>query len=108
MTEVATATQTNEQKPAIDVDIYTGSATPILAQLVAERLGRPLGNRDIHHFADGETHVQILDSVRGRDIYIVQSTCYPVNEHLMELLIMIDAFRRASADRITAIIPYYG
>lgn len=108
MTEVASTTQSHEHQPDLDVDIYAGTATPILAQAVAERLGRPMGNRDIHHFADGETHVQVLDSVRGRDIYIVQSTCFPVNEHLMELLIMIDAFRRASADRITAIIPYYG
>ena len=108
MTEVAATKQMNTQKPALDVDIYAGSATPVLAQAVAELLGLSLGHRDIHHFDDGETHVQILDSVRGRDIYIIQSTCWPVNESLMELLIMIDAFRRASADRITAIIPYYG
>jgi ribose-phosphate pyrophosphokinase len=62
----------------------------------------------VDHFADGECHVQIQESVRGRDIYIVQSTCSPVNDHLMELLVMIDAFRRASADRITAAVPYYG
>src|SRR5207249_8471454 len=89
------------------IDIYCGSATPELARLVAERLGRPLGRRQVDHFADGECHVQIQESVRGRDIYIVQSTCHPVNEHLMELLVMIDAFRRASAQRITAIVPYY-
>jgi ribose-phosphate pyrophosphokinase len=91
-----------------DLDIYCGTATPELAKHVAELLGRPLGRRDLDHFADGESHVRIQESVRGRDIYIVQSTCYPVNEHLMELLIMIDAFRRASAKRITAITPYYG
>lgn len=108
MTELATTMQTNVQKPSLDVDIYTGSATPVLAQAVVELLGLSLGHRDIHHFEDGETHVQILDNARGRDIYIIQSTCWPVNENLMELLIMIDAFRRASADRITAIIPYYG
>lgn len=96
----------NEASP--DIDIYCGSATPELARLIAERLGRPLGRRDVDHFADGECHVQIQESVRGRDIYIVQSTCTPVNEHLMELLVMIDAFRRASANRITAVIPYYG
>ncbi len=108
MTEVATTQQTNTPKPALDVDIYAGSATPVLAQAVTELLGLSLGHHDIHHFEDGETHVQILDNARGRDIYIIQSTCWPVNENLMELLIMIDAFRRASADRITAIIPYYG
>jgi ribose-phosphate pyrophosphokinase len=91
-----------------DLDIYCGSATPELAQHIADRLGRPLGKRRLEHFPDGELHVKIEQSVRGRDIYIVQSTCPPVNEHLMELLVMIDACRRASADRITAVIPYYG
>ncbi len=91
-----------------DLDIYCGTATPGLAKHVAELLKRPLGRRDLDHFADGESHVRIQESVRGRDIYIVQSTCYPVNDHLMELLIMIDAFRRASARHITAILPYYG
>jgi ribose-phosphate pyrophosphokinase len=91
-----------------DLDIYCGSATPELAQLIADRLGRPLGRRQLDHFPDGELHVQIQESVRGRDIYIVQSTSPPVNEHLMELLVMIDACHRASAGRITAILPYYG
>ncbi|GER85680.1 ribose-phosphate pyrophosphokinase [Thermogemmatispora aurantia] len=109
MTEsAAAARRPNRSGPPIDVDIYSGSATPELAQAVASCLGRPLGRRELHRFADGECHVQIQESVRGRDIYIVQSTCYPVNEHLMELLVMIDAFRRASAARVTAIIPYYG
>src|SRR5947209_18791567 len=97
-----------EKESIPDIDIYCGSATPELARLVAERLGRPLGRRDVDHFADGECHVQIQVSVRGRDIYIVQSTCHPVNEHLMELLVMLDAFRRASANRITVIMPDYG
>ncbi len=91
-----------------DLDIYCGSATPDLAQLIADRLGRLLGRRQLDHFPDGELHVQIQESVRGRDIYIVQSTSPPVNEHLMELLVMIDACHRASAGRITAILPYYG
>src|SRR5437588_4942208 len=107
MTEAATFNRRSGQEE-VDVDIYCGSATPELAQVIAERLGRPLGRRDLHHFPDGEFHVQIQENARGRDIYIVQSTCSPANEHLMELLIMIDAFRRASAARITAIIPYYG
>lgn len=108
MTETAAVQPLHEKEDIPDVDIYSGTATPELARLVAERLGRPLGKRDVDHFADGESHVQIQESVRGRDIYIVQSTCPPVNEHLMELLVMIDAFRRASAQRITAIVPYYG
>ncbi len=108
MAGTAAVQQLREKEEIPDVDIYCGSATPELARLVAERLGRPLGRRDLDHFADGECHVQIQESVRGRDIYIVQSTSYPVNEHLMELLVMIDAFRRASANRITAILPYYG
>ncbi len=108
MTETAAVAQKGRKEAVLDVDIYCGSATPTLARAIAERLQRPLGRRDLHRFADGECHVEIQESVRGRDIYIVQSTCYPVNEHLMELLVMIDAFRRASAERITAIIPYYG
>src|SRR5438034_8386910 len=98
----------HEQGVSPDLDLYCGSAIPELAQLIADRLGRLLGRRQLDHFADGELHVKIQESVRGRDIYILQSTCPPVNEHLMELLVMIDAFRRASADRITAILPYYG
>ncbi len=93
---------------APDLDIYCGSAIPDLAKEIANRLGRSLGRRQLDTFPDGECHVQIQDSVRGRDIYIVQSTSMPVNERLMELLIMIDAFRRASASRITVVIPYYG
>src|SRR5260370_25915941 len=108
MVETAAVQQVGEKEEIPDLDIYCGSATPELARLVAERLGRPLGRRDLNHFPDGESHVQILESIRGRDIYILQSTCYPVNEHLMEMLVMIDAFRRASAHRITAILPYYG
>src|SRR5437016_9910128 len=108
MAETATVHQWREQAAIPDFDIYCGSATTDLARRIAERLGRPPGRCDVDHFADGETHVQIKESVRGRDIYIVQSTCSPVNDHLMELLVMIDAFRRASADRITAIVPYYG
>jgi ribose-phosphate pyrophosphokinase len=90
------------------VAIYCGSATPALAAAVAGHLGLTLGGRELTRFPDGEVRVQLEQSVRGRDIYIIQSTCAPVNEHLMELLILIDAFHRASAGRITAIIPYYG
>src|SRR5437016_4233430 len=108
MVETTAVQQLRENEAIPDIDIYCGTATPEMARLVAERLGRPLGRREVDRFADGECHVQIQESVRGRDIYIVQSTCPPVNEHLMELLVMIDAFRRASANRITAIMPYYG
>ncbi|GAC1368004.1 MAG: ribose-phosphate pyrophosphokinase [Ktedonobacteraceae bacterium] len=100
--------QVIEKEGPPDLDIYCGSATPGLAREIAIRLGRPLGRRNLDQFPDGECHVQIQDSVRGRDIYIVQSTFTPVNERLMELLVMIDAFRRASASRITVIMPYYG
>ncbi len=88
--------------------VFSGTADPILAAEVARRLGVPLGGRLLRSFSDGETHVQIQESIRGEDIYIIQSTCPPVNQHLMELLIMIDAFHRAAAGRINAIIPYYG
>jgi len=91
-----------------EVEIYCGSATPALAGAVARHLGLELGGRELTRFPDGEVRVQLEHSVRGQDIYIIQSTCAPVNEHLMELLIMIDAFHRASAGRITAVIPYYG
>jgi len=88
--------------------IFTGNANPALAKQIAEHLGIPLGQGQVMRFSDGEVHVRIEESVRGADIFVVQPTSTPVNEHLMELLIMIDALRRASARRITAVIPYYG
>lgn len=92
----------------MDLGFFCGSASPDLAQLVANELGVPLSKRMLRRFSDGEVHVRIEESVRGRDIYILQSTCPPVDQHLMELLVMIEACRRAAAGRITAIIPYYG
>lgn len=92
----------------MDVRLYCGRANPELARAVAGRLRIPLGKRVLQTFPDGEIHVRLQETVRGRDVYILQSTSPPVNEHLMELLIMIDACRRAAAGRITAIIPYYG
>lgn len=92
----------------MDLGFFCGSANPDLAQSVADELGVPLGKRMLRRFPDGEVHVRIEESVRGRDIYILQSTCPPVDQHLMELLVMIEACRRAAAGRITAIIPYYG
>jgi ribose-phosphate pyrophosphokinase len=88
--------------------IFTGTANPLLAQSMADYLGIPLGKAQVSRFPDGETWVKILENVRGKDVFVVQSTCYPPNENLMELLIMIDAMRRASAARITAVLPFYG
>jgi ribose-phosphate pyrophosphokinase len=91
-----------------DFKLFFGRANPDLGKEIAEILSVSLGKIRISTFADSEIHVQIDESIRGKDIYIVQSTCEPVNENLMELLVMLDAFRRASARQITAIIPYYG
>ena len=88
--------------------IFSGTAHPRLAEGIAAYLGEPLGDVDIRRFPDGETFVKIVDNIRGRDVFIVQPICNTPNETLMELLIMIDAARRASAARITAVIPYYG
>ena len=91
-----------------DIKIFSGNANMDLAQAMAECLGLPLGKADINHFSDGEIQVSIHESVRGSDVFVVQSTSQPVNDNLMEMLIMCDAFKRASAGRITAVIPYYG
>ena len=88
--------------------LFTGNANPRLAEEIARYLGIPMGDAKVAHFSDGETSCAINESVRGVDVFVVQPTCSPVNENLMELLIMIDAFRRASASRINAVIPYYG
>lgn len=91
-----------------NIKIFTGNSHPELAQEIAEKLGLPLGKAKVGTFSDGEISVDINESVRGCDVFIIQSTCSPVNNNLMELLIMIDAFKRASAGRITAVMPYYG
>lgn len=91
-----------------NIKIFTGNSHPELAQRITEILGLPLGKSIVGTFSDGEISVDISETVRGCDVFIVQSTCSPVNNNLMELLIMIDAFKRASAGRITAVIPYYG
>ena len=88
--------------------VFSGNANPNLARKICDILGVPLSDAKVSRFADGETDVHIMESVRGEDCYVVQPTCPPVNDNLMELLIMIDALRRASAGRITAVIPYYG
>ena len=88
--------------------IFTGNANPLLAEEIANIMGKPLGKSTVEKFSDGEISVSLWETVRGVDTYIVQPTCYPVNSNLMELLIMIDAMKRASAGRINAVIPYYG
>jgi len=90
------------------IKIFTGNAHPELAKEIADIVGVPMGNAVVGRFSDGEISVDINETVRGADVFIVQSTCAPVNDNLMELLIMIDALKRASAGRITAVIPYYG
>ncbi len=91
-----------------ELKIFSGNANPALAKAICRELRLPLGQANLTTFCDGELYVQILENVRGRDVFIVQPTCCPVNDHMMELLIMIDAFKRSSAARITAVIPYYG
>ncbi len=91
-----------------DYKIFTGNSHIELAKEIADKLGKPLGKATVTKFSDGEISVNIWESVRGDDVYIIQSTCNPVNDNLMELLIMIDAMKRASAGRINAILPYYG
>ncbi len=90
------------------VCLFTGNANPELAQKIAKELDTPLGEARVSRFSDGETFCEIRENVRGLDVYVVQPTCSPVNDTLMELLIMCDALRRASASSITAVIPYYG
>jgi len=90
------------------LQIFSGNANPELAREIAVHLDMQLGDAEIRQFADGEIHLQIQENVRGADVFIVQPTCTPVDHNLMELLLMIDALKRASAERITAVLPYYG
>ncbi len=90
------------------IRVFSGNANVPLAQKICQKLGVSLGQANVTTFSDGETRVKINENVRGMDVFIIQSTCTPVNVTLMELLIMIDAMKRASADRITAVVPYYG
>ncbi len=91
-----------------EMKIFSGSANRDLAQKICDSIGAPLGDATISSFPDGETYVKIEENIRGRDVFIVQPTCPPTNQHIMELLIMVDAARRASAYRITAVIPFFG
>ncbi len=88
--------------------IFTGNANPEIAREICEYLDMPLANAEVKQFSDGEISVEIGENVRGTDVFVIQPTCPPVNDHLMELIIMVDALRRASARRITAVMPYYG
>lgn len=94
--------------PTHDIKLFSGRSNPKLTEDIADYLGTTVGPMIIKNFADGEIYVQVQESVRGDDVFIVQPVCNPVNENLMELLIIIDAFKRASAKTITAVIPYYG
>lgn len=99
---------TPEMKQRGAFKVFSGNANPALAKRICDLLGVPLSEVKVQKFADGETDVHIMESVRGMDCYVIQPTCPPVNDNLMELLIMTDALRRASAGRITAVMPYYG
>ncbi len=88
--------------------LLTGNSNPDFASRLSASLGAELGRRVLKRFADGEVFAEIKDNIRGRDVFIIQSTCTPVNEHLMELLVLMDAVKRASADRVTVVLPYYG
>jgi ribose-phosphate pyrophosphokinase len=88
--------------------VFTGNANPALAEGVAKNLGIPLGKAVVSKFSDGEVMVEINENVRGKDVFVLQSTCAPTNDNLMEIMLMVDALKRASAGRITAAIPYFG
>ncbi|MDH3647326.1 MAG: ribose-phosphate diphosphokinase [Gammaproteobacteria bacterium] len=88
--------------------VFSGNANPPLARSIVRHLRMPLGRISVGRFSDGETSVEIMENIRGRDVFLLQSTCPPVNDHLMELLVMADACRRSSAARVTAVVPYFG
>src|SRR5271166_1833892 len=88
--------------------LFSGTANPRLAEAIGKHIGVPVGEAKLQRFADGEVYFQLLENVRGVDVFVVQPTCYPVDQHLVELLVMIDALKRASAARITVVVPYYG
>ena len=90
------------------IALFTGNANPALAHDIARHLHLPVGRAHVGRFSDGECNIELMENVRGRDVFLVQSTCPPANDHLMELLVMADACRRASAARITAVVPYFG
>jgi len=91
-----------------DFTVFSGNSNPNLTNRICEYLKQPIGEAKVTTFSDGEVQIEITENVRSKDIFVVQSTCWPVNDNLVELLLMIDAFKRSSASRITAVIPYYG
>ncbi len=91
-----------------DLMVFTGNANPELAEKTVEKLGIPLGDADVTQFSDGEICIYINENVRGRDVFVMQSTCNPTNDNIMEMLLIVDALHRASAGRITAVVPYFG
>jgi len=91
-----------------DIMVFSGNANPELARNIAQILHTSLGKISVESFSDGEVCVEVMENVRGRDVFIIQPTCTPTNDYLMEMMVMIDAMRRASANRVTAVIPYYG
>jgi len=96
------------QEKEFQLKLFSGTSNPKLAEKIASFLGRSLGKINISTFSDGEINLEIKESIRGHDVFIVQPTCFPTNSTLMELLVFLDAAKRASAKRITAVIPYYG
>ena len=109
--EIETSAYTGRYRRGMAFDrlkIFTGNANSVLAEEICECLGMNVADASVKRFSDGEISVQIKENVRGADVFVVQSTCTPVADHLLELLLMIDALKRASADRITAVLPYYG
>jgi ribose-phosphate pyrophosphokinase len=90
------------------IALFSGNANPVLAHDIARHLGTPMGRVQVGRFSDGEVNIELIENVRGRDVFIVQPTCPPVADHLMELLVLVDACRRASAARISAVVPYFG
>ena len=97
-----------ERAPVSKLKLFTGNANPQLSERIAARLGYPLGRARVGRFSDGEVDVEILENVRGQDVFLLQSTCAPTSDAILELLIMADALKRASAGRITAVMPYFG
>jgi ribose-phosphate pyrophosphokinase len=97
-----------DTSPWGELKLITGTANPELAARISEAIGVPLTDPRVHRFPDGEIHIKIQDSMRGHDVFLIQPTCHPVNENLVELFILLDALRRASAGRITGVIPYFG
>lgn len=104
----ASTRERRETRAADSMMVFAGNANPQLAQDIAARLHIPLGKAVVDRFSDGEVMVEIMENVRGRDVFIVQPTCAPTDENLMELLVMVDALKRSSARRVTAVLPYFG